>query len=109
MILHYTTHYVFCCLGNLALSRAFGDFVFKKNEKKPAHEQIVTAFPDVTVEPVSRNIISHCIVLTAKRKSNISSIYTKGDQYGHGYPLLFFADKNSSLDKCFTKFPQGSV
>ena len=39
-------------LGNLALSRAFGDFVFKKNEKKPAHEQIVTAFPDVTIEPV---------------------------------------------------------
>lgn len=36
--------------GNLALSRAFGDFVFKKNEKKPAHEQIVTAYPDVTVE-----------------------------------------------------------
>ncbi|XP_003747764.1 probable protein phosphatase 2C T23F11.1 [Galendromus occidentalis] len=39
--------------GNLALSRAFGDFVFKKNEKKPAHEQIVTAFPDVTVEPLT--------------------------------------------------------
>lgn len=35
--------------GNLALSRALGDFVFKKNEKKRAEEQIVTAYPDVEV------------------------------------------------------------
>ena len=28
--------------GNLALSRALGDFVFKKNDKKKAEEQIVT-------------------------------------------------------------------
>ena len=28
--------------GNLALSRALGDFVFKKNTKKSAEEQIVT-------------------------------------------------------------------
>lgn len=28
--------------GNLALSRALGDFVFKKNEKKRPEEQIVT-------------------------------------------------------------------
>ena len=35
------------------MSRALGDFVFKKNEKKPAEEQIVTAYPDVTVEKIS--------------------------------------------------------
>ena len=29
-------------LGNLALSRALGDFVFKKNDKMKAEEQIVT-------------------------------------------------------------------
>ena len=29
-------------LGNLALSRALGDFCFKKNDKKSAEEQIVT-------------------------------------------------------------------
>ncbi|ELU07597.1 hypothetical protein CAPTEDRAFT_117783 [Capitella teleta] len=34
--------------GNLALSRALGDFVFKRNDKKSAEEQIVTACPDVT-------------------------------------------------------------
>ena len=28
--------------GNLALSRALGDFCFKKNVQKPAEEQIVT-------------------------------------------------------------------
>lgn len=28
--------------GNLALSRALGDFIFKRNEKKKAEEQIVT-------------------------------------------------------------------
>ena len=33
----------FCLiLGNLALSRALGDFVFKKNDKKGPDEQIVT-------------------------------------------------------------------
>uniref|UniRef100_A0A0R3RIH7 protein-serine/threonine phosphatase n=1 Tax=Elaeophora elaphi TaxID=1147741 RepID=A0A0R3RIH7_9BILA len=35
--------------GNLALSRALGDFAFKKNDSKSAEEQIVTACPDVTV------------------------------------------------------------
>nr|CAD7449738.1 unnamed protein product [Timema bartmani] len=39
--------------GNLALSRALGDFVFKKNEKKKAEEQIVTAFPDVEVRKIT--------------------------------------------------------
>lgn len=36
--------------GNLALSRALGDFVFKRNDKKPPEEQIVTAVPDVIVK-----------------------------------------------------------
>lgn len=33
--------------GNLALSRALGDYVFKRNEKKGPQEQMVTAFPDI--------------------------------------------------------------
>ncbi|CAI5445497.1 unnamed protein product [Caenorhabditis angaria] len=33
--------------GNLALSRALGDFLFKTNEEKSAEEQMVTAFPDI--------------------------------------------------------------
>lgn len=39
--------------GNLALSRALGDFVFKKNERKPPEEQIVTAYPDVVVKDLT--------------------------------------------------------
>jgi len=39
--------------GNLALSRALGDFVFKKNGKKPAEEQIVTADPDIIHEDLT--------------------------------------------------------
>uniref|UniRef100_A0A1B6DLT2 protein-serine/threonine phosphatase n=1 Tax=Clastoptera arizonana TaxID=38151 RepID=A0A1B6DLT2_9HEMI len=37
--------------GNLALSRALGDFVFKQNKKKKPEEQIVTAYPDVVEKP----------------------------------------------------------
>lgn len=41
--------------GNLALSRALGDFVFKKNDKKNAEEQIVTAYPDVTITELTED------------------------------------------------------
>ncbi|KAH6564995.1 hypothetical protein BASA50_001619 [Batrachochytrium salamandrivorans] len=34
--------------GNLALSRAIGDFEFKQAKELPAEKQTVTAFPDVT-------------------------------------------------------------
>ncbi|CCE61182.1 hypothetical protein TPHA_0A00970 [Tetrapisispora phaffii CBS 4417] len=33
--------------GNLALSRALGDFEFKSNDELSAHEQIVTCVPDI--------------------------------------------------------------
>lgn len=35
--------------GNLALSRAIGDFEFKKSADLPPEQQIVTAYPDVVV------------------------------------------------------------
>ena len=34
--------------GNLALSRAIGDFEFKKSAHLPPEKQIVTVYPDVT-------------------------------------------------------------
>lgn len=34
--------------GNLALSRALGDFEFKQNRDLPPESQIVTAYPDIT-------------------------------------------------------------
>jgi len=39
--------------GNLALSRAIGDFEFKKNGSISAERQIVTAFPDVTEHQIT--------------------------------------------------------
>lgn len=39
--------------GNLALSRAIGDFEFKKSINLPAEEQIVTALPDIIEHELS--------------------------------------------------------
>ena len=41
--------------GNLALSRAIGDFEFKKSADLPPEQQIVTAFPDVTAHEVTED------------------------------------------------------
>ncbi|CAK7225863.1 Protein phosphatase 2C 2 [Sporothrix bragantina] len=41
--------------GNLALSRAIGDFEFKKSAELPPEQQIVTAYPDVTVHDLGDN------------------------------------------------------
>lgn len=59
--------------GNLALSRAIGDFEFKKSADLPPEQQIVTAYPDVTIHEMSdddeflviacdgRQRIAHCL------------------------------------------------
>lgn len=39
--------------GNLALSRALGDFSFKTQSRLPPEEQVVTAYPDVLAHPLS--------------------------------------------------------
>jgi serine/threonine protein phosphatase PrpC len=41
--------------GNLALSRAIGDFEFKKSAELPPEQQIVTAFPDVEIHDISQD------------------------------------------------------
>lgn len=41
--------------GNLALSRALGDFVFKRNLSKKPEEQIVTAYPDVVIKDINED------------------------------------------------------
>lgn len=41
--------------GQLALTRALGDFMFKQNKHKPPEEQIVTAFPEVLEFPITEN------------------------------------------------------
>ena len=47
--------------GNLALSRALGDFVFKRNEKRPPEDQIVTAVPDIEMRKVTDGNLSRTI------------------------------------------------
>lgn len=41
--------------GNLALSRALGDFTFKRNADKTPQEQIVTAYPDVEKREITED------------------------------------------------------
>jgi len=41
--------------GNLALSRALGDFVFKRNTSMKAEEQIVIALPEVEVRTINKD------------------------------------------------------
>ncbi|KAG0169302.1 Protein phosphatase 2C 2 [Apophysomyces sp. BC1034] len=41
--------------GNLALSRAIGDFEFKKNASLPAEKQIVTCDPDIVEHRITEN------------------------------------------------------
>lgn len=41
--------------GNLALSRALGDFLFKRNNLIPPEQQIVTALPEVTVHDLNED------------------------------------------------------
>ncbi|KAI8070257.1 phosphatase 2C-like domain-containing protein [Thamnidium elegans] len=41
--------------GNLALSRAIGDFEFKQNEKLPAEKQAVTCNPDIITHKITKD------------------------------------------------------
>eukprot|EP00096_Caligus_rogercresseyi_P003254 TRINITY_DN159_c0_g1_i1.p1 TRINITY_DN159_c0_g1~~TRINITY_DN159_c0_g1_i1.p1 ORF type:complete len:430 (+),score=130.21 TRINITY_DN159_c0_g1_i1:334-1623(+) len=41
--------------GNLALSRAFGDFEFKKNDDLPPEKQVVTCFPDIVEKDIDES------------------------------------------------------
>ena len=41
--------------GNLALSRALGDFAFKRNQSKLPKDQIVTAYPDISCFEITKD------------------------------------------------------
>jgi serine/threonine protein phosphatase PrpC len=40
-------------IGNLALSRAFGDFEYKKNKALPAEDQIITCNPEIVEHQIT--------------------------------------------------------
>lgn len=52
MFIH-TVNWLIVTRGNLALSRALGDFEFKKNHSLIAEKQVITADPDVTVHGIT--------------------------------------------------------
>lgn len=55
--------------GNLALSRAIGDFEFKKSVDLPPEQQIVTAFPDVEIHEINED--DEFLVVACDGTSNI--------------------------------------
>lgn len=53
LILRGSHHILNFSLGNLALSRAIGDFEFKKNYSLTPEKQIITSDPDVSIHQIS--------------------------------------------------------
>ena len=43
--------------GNLALSRAFGDFAFKNKSELPAESQMISSEPDVVIKEVGQDLM----------------------------------------------------
>lgn len=62
--------------GNLALSRAIGDFEFKKSAELAPELQIVTAFPDVTVHDMGENDEFLVIACDGMYKSGLGDVAT---------------------------------
>lgn len=59
--------------GNLALSRAIGDFEFKKSAELSPEQQIVTAYPDVITHNISED--DEFLVIACDGKQNCLSPY----------------------------------
>lgn len=66
--------------GNLALSRAIGDFEFKKSAELSPEQQIVTAYPDVTVHELSDDdefLVIACDGMTNLPGDRIGILYSR--------------------------------
>ena len=76
--------------GNLALSRAIGDFEFKKSADLSPEQQIVTAFPDVVTHEISED--DEFLVIACDGKMALSAIYPRLLTYSHfrylGLPVV---------------------
>ena len=71
--------------GNLALSRAIGDFEFKKSAKLPPEEQVVTAYPDVMAHEITDD--DEFLVVACDGKYSIMQRLTL-DTNAHPYRYL---------------------
>lgn len=61
--------------GNLALSRAIGDFEFKKSAELAPEQQIVTAFPDVVSHDLTDD--DEFLVIACDGKSDFNYKYSE--------------------------------
>jgi len=91
--------------GNLALSRAIGDFSFKKNVDKGAQDQIVTAYPDVIVKEMTPD---HEFILLASDgiwdcMSNIEVVTFVREKIADGIEPETIC--NQLMDYCLTDSP----
>ena len=59
--------------GNLALSRAIGDFEFKKSAELSPEQQIVTAYPDVVTHTISED--DEFLVIACDGEMNFSRTF----------------------------------
>jgi protein phosphatase 2C family protein 2/3 len=69
--------------GNLALSRAIGDFEFKKSAELSPEQQIVTAFPDVTIHDISDD--DEFLVVACDGKSRVTMSFLQRHTDNHRY------------------------
>lgn len=67
--------------GNLALSRAIGDFEFKKSADLTPEAQIVTAYPDVTTHEISDD--DEFIVVACDGKHAAKYNFVSGFSHAH--------------------------
>lgn len=78
--------------GNLALSRAIGDFEFKKSAELSPEQQIVTAYPDVTTHEITEDDEFLVIACDGASISDKSFFYvdnvTDNDDRHLGLPIL---------------------
>lgn len=78
-------------LGNLALSRALGDFEFKKNYSMSPERQVITADPDVTCHEITEDdefLVLACdgpfgLIPLRSRSLNRSSLQVSGTASVH--------------------------
>jgi len=95
--------------GNLALSRAFGDFDFKRNPELPPEQQIVTSNPEITERPITPD--DEFVVLACDGiwdvLSNQQVVNFVRSQIARGVPL----DKTCEmlLDKCLARDPSNGI
>ncbi len=89
--------------GNLALSRAIGDFEFKKSAELAPEQQIVTAYPDVVVHDLGDDDEFLVLACDGKPENNDTRPRSLADpvRYRHlGLPVLSGRDRVRQAGNC---------